>query len=244
MLDAAEEEGALALLPDVQENTQEEEDFKVLRVEMSARRKRVITLKFASASEAAEFLQYALARVGNLAAEQSGPSLKLILLAPPVKSEEDYRKLIALLKEWRTSRQAPRKGFFRHSIGLLLASANLKVSIPLAALADTLTLMGYRARVDGGHLVTNAPFKRAVEVAETFSAKYSEALETPAAPLARRLAAVLATALDLTVEEAFEKLQRLGIVKVDEESGKYVLSVNYEESLKRLSNLDSSREAR
>lgn len=201
---------------------------------MSTRRRKVVSLKFASASEAAEFLQHALSRIENLAAEQSGSTLKLILLAPPGKAEKDYRKLVSLLKEWRTSRLAPRRGFFRHSVGLLLASANLKVGIPVSAIVDTLRLMGYKARVEKGYMVTSAPFDRAVQVAEAFSAKYAEALETPAAPLARRLAAVVATALNLTLERAFDKLQRSNLVTLDEDKGRHELRVSYEEALKAL----------
>lgn len=201
---------------------------------MSARRRKVVTLKFTAASEAADFLHHALSRIENLAAEQSGSTLKLILLAPPGDTVKDYRKLIALLKEWRMSRQAPRKGFFRHSIGLLLASANLKVGIPVAAIADTLTIMGYKARIEKGFLVTSASFEQVVRVAEVFSAKYTEAIEIPAAPLSRRLAAVVATALGLTVEEAFNKLQRLNIITLRENKGRYELRVNYEEALQAI----------
>jgi len=194
-------------------------------------KRRVITIRFASSREAAEFLQYAASLVSNLAAEQSGSALKLILLEP---SEDDYRKLMELLRQWRLSRQAPRKGVYRHSVTLLLSSMDLKVGIPVSALADILALKGYRAALEGGYLVTNAPFDTVVKLGELFSSRYADAVLIPAPPMVRRLIAVLATVREVTVDEALEELERMGLVKLDEGSGRYVLTRNYEQALDEL----------
>ena len=195
------------------------------------RRARVVTLRFATPGEATEFLHHVVSRVSNVAAEQSGSLLKIILLAPSGGSEDDYRKLLALLRQWRLSRQSPRRGVYKHDVSLLLSSANLKVGIPLAAVVDTLSLMGFQARMEGPYLVTNATFERVVKAAEEFSRKYAEALEVAAPPLVRRLIAVTSTAFGQPVDEALEKLVGMGVIKLDEATKKYVLAVSYNEAL-------------
>lgn len=195
-------------------------------------KRRVITIKFTSSKEAAEFLEQALSLVGNMAAVHSRDSLKLILLAPPSEAENDYRRLLTLLRQWKLSRRAPRRGVYKHSVSLLLSSANLKIGVPVAAVADTLALMGFVARVEGGYLVTNATLEQAVRAAELLSRKYVETLEVPASPLVRRLAAVLAASKGTTVDEAVKELQRRDIIKLDEGSGKLVLTLDYKEAIK------------
>ena len=198
-------------------------------------KKRVVAIRFSSSSEAAEFLEHALPRIRGAAVEQSGAHVK-VALPPSEAAEEDYRRLMALLRQWRLSRGAPRRGAYRHSVSLLLSSAKLEVAVPPAAIADALSLMGYEARVEGGYLVTSASFEKAVEVSERFSRLYAEALRVPAAPLPKRLAAVWATVRGCGVEGAFGELERAGLVKRDA-SGRYVLAASYEEALRRLRQL-------
>ena len=200
-------------------------------------RKRIIALRFGSSQEAAEFLSLVSEQMGDrVIVEQSGSSVKLIIPPSSDDARGDYDKLLSLIRQWRLSRQSPRGGVFKHSVTLLLSAAKLRVGIPVSAVAELLQLKGFRAKLEGGFLETSADFESAVGAAEKFSEKYAEALDLEAAPLVRRLAAVLAAAHDRSIDEVVEALKSAGLVKESEE-GKLVLAVNYAEALKRASSL-------
>ncbi|RLF06249.1 MAG: hypothetical protein DRK00_02180 [Thermoprotei archaeon] len=200
-------------------------------------KKRVISVRFASPSEAAEFLEHVSKLLGNLAAEVKGCSVKLVVMAPPEELDREYARVREALRQWRMSRQLPRRGVYRHHMGMVLSSASLKVSIPVAALIELLQLKGFKARLEGSYIVSSATFEQVVEEASRLSEKYAEALRLLATPMLKRLAAVLAAALECSVEEALEKMEALGLTKVDERYGRLVLSTNYEEALKRIRSL-------
>jgi len=200
-------------------------------------RKRIIALRFGSSQEAAEFLSLVSEQMGDrVIVEQSGSSVKLIIPPSSGDARGDYAKLLSLIRQWRLSRQSPRGGVFKHSVALLLSAAKLRVGIPVSAVAELLQLKGFRAELEGGFLKTSADFESAVRAAEEFSEKYAEALDLEAAPLVRRLAAVLAAAHDRSIDEVVEALKSAGLVKESEE-GKLVLAVNYAEALKSASSL-------
>lgn len=200
-------------------------------------KKRVLSVKFASPGEAAEFLEHVSKLLGNLAAEVKGCSIKLIVMAPPEELDREYAKVREALRRWRLSRQLPRRGAYRHHIGMVLSSANLKVSIPVAALVELLRLKGFKAELRGSYVVSSAAFEQVVEEATRFSEKYAETLRLLATPTLKRLAAILAAALGCSVEEALERMRALGLMKVDDEYGRLVPTTNYEEALKRIRSL-------
>lgn len=189
-------------------------------------------LRFSTPGEAAEFVELASRTAKNLLISQAGSLVKVILPTTGVKGE--YAKVMSLVKQWKLSRGVPRGGVYKHSAGLLLSSTQLRVATPLAAVAEVLQLIGFTARVEGGYVVTSASFSQALRAVEALSDKYAEALELDAAPMARRLAAVLAAARSLPLKEAVEELRERGLAKVDERSGRLALAVNYEEALQRL----------
>jgi len=205
-------------------------------------KKKVFAFRFSSPEEAAEFLDYVSRLIGNLAAEVRGSSVKIVVMAPPGEAESDFARIREVLRQWRMSRHFPRKGLYRHSLQMILSAASLKVSIPIAALVDSLKLSGFKARLDKVYLVTDARFDKVVEVASNFSAKYLEALRLPATPILKRLLAVLATVLDTSIDESLKKLLELGLARLDEESGRFLLTVNYTSALERLK--DSMRSER
>lgn len=205
-------------------------------------KKKVFAFRFSSPEEAAEFLDYVSRLIGNLAAEVRGSSVKIVVMAPPGEAESDFARIREVLRQWRMSRHFPRKGLYRHSLQMILSAASLKVSIPIAALVDSLKLSGFKARLDKVYLVTDARFDEVVEVASNFSAKYLEALRLPATPILKRLLAVLATVLDTSIDESLKKLLELGLARLDEESGRFLLTVNYTSALERLK--DSMRSER
>lgn len=200
-------------------------------------RKRAIALRFGSSQEAAEFLSLVSERMGDrVIVEQSGSSVKLVIPPSSDDARGDYAKLLSLIRQWRLSRQSPRGGVFKHSITLLLSAVKLRVGIPLSAVAELLQLKGFRAKLEEGFLETNADFESAVRAAEEFSEKYAETLDLEAAPLVRRLAAVLAAAYGRPVDEVVEALRGTGLVR-EGEDGKLVLAVNYADALKKASSL-------
>ena len=205
-------------------------------------KKKVFAFRFSSPEEAAEFLDYVSRLIGNLAAEVRGSSVKIVVMAPSGEAESDFARIREVLRQWRMSRHFPRKGLYRHSLQMILSAASLKVSIPIAALVDSLKLSGFKARLDKVYLVTDARFDKVVEVASNFSAKYLEALRLPATPILKRLLAVLATVLDTSIDESLKKLLELGLARLDEESGRFLLTVNYTSALERLK--DSMRSER
>jgi len=194
--------------------------------------KKLITLRFRTTKEAAEFLSFVSEVVDNVIVEQSGTSVKLIIPEYSKDARGDYAKLLALVKQWRLSRQSPRKGVFKHSITMLLSAAKLKVGIPVSAIVELLQLKGHRAKLAGGFIETNADFESTVRVVEEFSERYAETMELDAAPLVKRLAAVLATAYNRSIDEVVEALRGAGLVRENEEE-KLVLAVNYEDALKK-----------
>lgn len=194
--------------------------------------KKLITLRFRTTKEAAEFLSFVSEVVDNVIVEQSGTSVKLIIPEYSKDARGDYAKLLALVKQWRLSRQSPRKGVFKHSVTMLLSAAKLKVGIPVSAIVELLQLKGYRAKLAGGFIETNADFESTVGVVEEFSERYAETMELDAAPLVKRLAAVLATAYNRSIDEVVEALRGAGLVRENEEE-KLVLAVNYEDALKK-----------
>ncbi|RLF00046.1 MAG: hypothetical protein DRJ57_01480 [Thermoprotei archaeon] len=204
---------------------------------MRGLKKRVISVRFASPSEAAEFLEHVSKLLGNLAAEVKGCSVKLVVMAPPEELDREYARVREALRQWRMSRQLPRRGVYRHHMSMVLSSASLKVSIPVAALVELLQLKGFRAKLEGGYIVSSATFEQVVEEASRLSEKYAEALRLLATPMLKRLAAILAAALGCTVEEALKRMEALGLTKVDEKYRRLVLAINYEEALKRIRGL-------
>jgi len=168
---------------------------------------------------------------GNVIVEQSGTSVKLIIPEYSKDARGDYAKLLALVKQWRLSRQSPRKGVFKHSVTMLLSAAKLKVGIPVSAIVELLQLKGYRAKLADVFIETNADFESTVRVVEEFSERYAETMELDAAPLVKRLAAVLATAYNRSIDEVVEALKGAGLVKENEE--RLVLAVNYADALKK-----------
>jgi len=202
---------------------------------VSALRKRLITLRFRTSKEAAEFLSFVSEAAGNVIVEQSGTSVKLIIPESSKDARGDYAKLLALVKQWRLSRQSPRKGVFKHSTTMLFSAARLKVGIPVSAIVELLQLKGYRAKLAGGTIETNADFERTVRIMEEFSERYAETMELDAAPLVKRLAAVLATAFNRSIDEVVEALRGAGLVKENEE--RLVLAVNYADALKKASSM-------
>jgi len=198
-------------------------------------RKRLITLRFRTSKEAAEFLSFVSEAAGNVIVEQSGTSVKLIIPESSKDARGDYAKLLALVKQWRLSRQSPRKGVFKHSTTMLFSAARLKVGIPVSAIVELLQLKGYRAKLAGGTIETNADFERTVRIMEEFSERYAETMELDAAPLVKRLAAVLATAFNRSIDEVVEALRGAGLVKENEE--RLVLAVNYADALKKASSM-------
>jgi hypothetical protein len=199
---------------------------------VSALRKKLITLRFRTTKEAAEFLSFVSEVVDNVIVEQSGTSVKLVIPEYSKDARGDYAKLLALVKQWRLSRQSPRKGVFKHSVTMLLSAAKLKVGIPVSAIVELLQLKGYRAKLAGGFIETNADFESTIRVVEEFSERYAETMELDAAPLVKRLAAVLATAYNRSIDEVVEALRGAGLVRENEEE-KLVLAVNYEDALKK-----------
>lgn len=198
-------------------------------------RKRLITLRFRTSKEAAEFLSFVSEAAGNVIVEQSGTSVKLIIPESSKDARGDYAKLLALVKQWRLSRESPRKGVFKHSTTMLFSAARLKVGIPVSAIVELLQLKGYRAKLAGGTIETNADFERTVRIMEEFSERYAETMELDAAPLVKRLAAVLATAFNRSIDEVVEALRGAGLVKENEE--RLVLAVNYADALKKASSM-------
>lgn len=199
-------------------------------------RKRLITLRFSSPREAAEFLSFVSEMVSKVIVEQSGASVKLIIPESSKDAKGDYAKLLALVKQWKLSRQSPRKGVFKHSVTMLLTAARLKVGIPVSAVVELLQLKGFRAELEQSFIVTSADFERTVKAVEALSEKYAEALGLNAAPLVKRLAAVLAAAYDRPVDEVVEVLRNAGLVEENEEE-KIVLTANYAVALKRARSL-------
>ncbi len=203
-------------------------------------RKRVIALRFGSPQEAAEFLSLVSERVGDqVIVEQSGSSVKLIIPPSSDDARGVYTKLLSLIRQWKLSRQSPRGGVYRHSVALLLSAAKLRVGIPVSAVAELLQLKGFRTKFEGGFLETDAGFEAAVKAAEELSKRYAEALDLKAAPLVRRLAAVLAAAYGRPVDEVIEALEGTGLVREDE-GGRLLLAVNYADALRKARSLLSA----
>lgn len=196
--------------------------------------KKIITLNFKSPGEAAEFLEHVRPFIGSGAAEVKGRLLKLALVGEPEELRESYAKVMETVRQWKLSRRLPKQGLFRHSLGLILPSTKMAIGIPLTAIADTLALKGYQARLEGGYVVTDADYSEVCKIAEVLSEKYLEALSLRATPSLKRLAAILAAVTGAEVKEALERLKALGLAHEDASAKRYTLATGYDEALQRV----------
>ncbi|MCX8180535.1 MAG: DUF2067 domain-containing protein [Thermofilaceae archaeon] len=194
-------------------------------------KKRVVTIKFSSSTEALDFLVFALSSLKNVTGEQVGSKVKLVLISSSDEPDDDYHKIISIVRQWGASRQYPRAGLYRHSLGLLLSTANLVVGIPVEAVAELLALKGFKAQLEGGNIVTNADFKLVVKVAEVFAEKYARALQLESTPQVKRLVALYAATYECTIDQAVDELKRRGLVKEEENTRRLVLTASYSECL-------------
>lgn len=197
-------------------------------------KKRVVTLKFDSSTEAFDFLTFVLSSLKNVTGEQVGSKVKLVLESSSDEPDEDYQKIRSLVRQWGASRQYPRAGLYRHSLRLLLSTANLVVGIPVEAVADLLALKGFKAQIEGGNIVTNADFKLVVKVAEVFAEKYAKALRLESTPQVKRLAALYAATYGCTIDQAVDELKSRGLVKEEENARRLVLTASYSECLEAM----------
>lgn len=199
-----------------------------------AERRRVLALHFSSPSEALEFLEYLL-RIGVGGVEGSelkGATLKIILSSAPEAADETVSRLVEEVGRWRASRRPSGAGVYRHNVRMLLSTVPLEVGIPVNALVDILGLRGFKARLEGGDLVTSADREALTALLKAFAARYAEALKLNATHTLKRLAAVTATALSIDLGGALSLLQDLGLARL--EGGRWVLAVNYGDALKIL----------
>ncbi len=157
-----------------------------------------------------------------------------------LRGADDPTQLLGRVKQlyryWRMSTSI-KKGLYCHPLPLIFMLAELEISIPANCIANTLILMGRKAKIEGSNLLTETPLDVVIDVTERVSRAYKSAVMLNATPLLKRLVACLAAAKGVGVEEALELLGKLGIGAYDEDQGRWILKVSEEEALERLRNI-------
>lgn len=197
-------------------------------------RRKVITLRFLSTQEAIEFLEY-ITRIYSkemIGGEIKGTTVRLFLKASFSSDEAFISRIKEAIGHWKSSRRPNVTGEYRHNIRMILSQASLEVGIPVRAIIDVLKLKGFKARLEGGHIVTNADHNTLVSIISEFSSRYAEALRIIATPMLKRLVAVIATVQALNVEDALNNLYSRGVASLKD--NRWTLTVNYDSALKIL----------
>ena len=124
-----------------------------------------------------------------------------------------------------------RPGLRTYPLELVFGEADVEAAIPGDLLVPALEVMGFRAKVSRGALVTDADFRQVVELVEKLSRAYKRLMDEPISARAKRLVALYMVATGSDVEEAVGELARLGILQM----GNVVsLADEYDKALSKL----------
>ncbi len=192
-------------------------------------RERQITVSFPDSAAAADFIRYIEKRFGGYDLYVVAKGAKVRVIVKDTRPDV-AEKIKQIAKIWRT--MYGRGGGNIVPLQVLLSMAELKTGIPIGGLLDVLRLMGLKAELKQGYLLTSLSLEQLAQVARRFSEEYSKALRLNATSLTKRLVAVLSTATGNGIEWSLERLLELNIVKL--ENNKYILKLNYESALAKL----------
>ncbi|RLE55091.1 MAG: hypothetical protein DRJ40_09030 [Thermoprotei archaeon] len=108
------------------------------------------------------------------------------------------------------------RGLYTYPISHVLSRAGLRVAIPVDLLIQVLEVKGYRAKIEGGSIRTDATVDVVQDLARKISEVYYNLSTSNLAPTAKKLVAYYILAKNYSVEEvdrAVKELSELGLLK-------------------------------
>ena len=155
-----------------------------------------------------------------------GTSVRIRLLGTSSEVEKAYFRIRGI-----EAAVKGRPGLRTYPLELVFGEADVEAAIPGDLLVPALEVMGFRAKVSRGALVTDADFRQVVELVEKLSRAYRRLMDEPISARAKRLVALYMVATGSDVEEAVGELARLGILQM----GNVVsLADEYDKALSKL----------
>ncbi|MFP3169537.1 MAG: DUF2067 domain-containing protein [Thermoproteus sp.] len=170
---------------------------------------RSVSLKFASGEELQQFLEllpkyvdveyYAVTRGTNVYIQLSGPP-------------DEVRRAVASIKTAAGLVRAELKPIKSYPLEAVFREADVASPVPPDVLVEYLAVRGFKARLRGPELQTDASMEEVKRAASQLSAVYKSLEGVPVSPHAKRVAAVYIAAVRSRPEEALERLAAAGIL--------------------------------
>ena len=197
------------------------------------RAKRVITIHVRDDREKEEFMKelQRLRLPAFIYVHGKLDSLKINVQGTKDEIKEAISKIREIQNRVRAKLYPDRRGLYHYSVDDLLREAGTSVSTPI--LMKALQLLGERAELRDGELITSMPWEEAVE----FVSRLGEALSEIALQTTRQIREVVvpvSVAFGLSPEEVIETLVELGLAEWKEDKFKYELVKNKEQALEEL----------
>ncbi len=170
---------------------------------------RTISVKLASREELEHFLEllpryvgveyYAIVRGTNVYIQLSG-------------SPAEIKKAVAAVKTIAGIAKARLKPVRSYPLEIIFKESEVQSPIPPDVLADYLAARGFKARLRGGELQTDADLEHVKKAVAELSAAYKTLEEAAASPHAKRIAAIYIALTGSKPHEALERLAESGIL--------------------------------
>ncbi|WP_297506741.1 DUF2067 family protein [Thermococcus sp.] len=197
------------------------------------RAKRVITIHVRDDREKEEFMKelQRLRLPAFIYVHGKLDSLKINVQGTKDEIKEAISKIREIQNRVRAKLYPDRRGLYHYSVDDLLREAGTSVSTPI--LLKALQLLGERAELRDGELITSMPWEEAVE----FVSQLGEALSEIALQTTRQIREVVvpvSVAFGISPKEVIETLVELGLAEWKEDKFKYELVKNKEQALEEL----------
>ncbi|MEL9990869.1 MAG: DUF2067 domain-containing protein [Thermoproteus sp.] len=170
---------------------------------------RTISIKFSNSEETQYFLEilpkyvnidyYAIVRGSNVYIQLSGSPIEIKRALASIKTA------VGLVR----SKLRPIKSY---PLDALFKEADVASPIPPDTLADYLSARGFKARLKGLGIQTDAPLEQVKKAVSELSSAYKALEDLPVSPQAKRVVAVYMAAAKTGPKEALERLVAAGLL--------------------------------
>jgi len=193
---------------------------------------RIVVFSFSSPEEALRFIESVnqFVKTANIIVElKGGRDVRIRIYGGRDSTQQTLESLKRLASSIKKSPGKPTTT----PLNWLVRQLSHRTAFPINVLVDALRLMGYRAGLFKGSLVTNASETAVIGTAEKIAAVYRDLRNSNVSPQAKRIISLYVAATGVTTKEAIKKLADEKLVNVVE--GRVTAGMDYENAFKKLS---------
>ena len=206
-----------------------------MTVRIRGYRKRVIQLTCRNNEELLELADRIKERITyvNFRLNYKSGNIKITLYGPDEIVREAVREIYEIYRDLRGELYPDVEGLYRYSIKEIIHGSNM-IAIPLNLLAKALEAKGYKAKIEGGYIRTNAKLCEVKDLALTISETYNQLRYLRMTPTCKRLVALYVAVKDTSIDDAIADLEDMKLIRMIKDMDgreKYILAKEFNQAV-------------